>query len=111
MSILLIDMVWKKRQSLRLTPTEASILVKIAAHVPNRKIEVSIWIAEISVATGYCERTVYRTIQSLINKQLIFKIVNKFVIKAERFKESSQPNTYKINVPYMSKKEEELYYA
>ena len=111
MSMRLIDMVWKKRHSLKLTPPESAVLVKIAAHVPKKKMEVNISISELSISTGYCERTIYRTIESLIKKRLIFKIVNKFAIKSELLKENARSNTYKINVPYISKKEEDLCYA
>ena len=104
MSLNLINLVWNDRQKLKLSPVETATLVKLAALTETIKNPVFVSIKTISQSIGYCDRTVRRSLQSLITKQLIIKVDDKLPRSAFQWPNSIKHNAYKINVQAFSSK-------
>ncbi len=100
MSLKHIDWVWNNRENLQLSGPDTSTLVKLAALSDDEANPVHESIATLARNLGYCERTVRRSIHSLVHKKLILKIYDPefqyFLPKPYR------SNAYQINVAVFS---------
>ena len=107
MSLKYIDWVWRHRESFKLSGPDTSTLLKLAGLTENMKTPVVVSIQTLSKNTGYCERTVYRSLQSLLAKNLIVKMNRDPYHPLFTWDWPVRLNAYKINVTKSSQVEVE----
>lgn len=110
MSVKYMDWVWSHRESFKLSGPDTSTLLKLAGLTENMKTPVVVSIQTLSKNTGYCERTVYRSLQSLLAKNLIVKINRDPYHPHFRWDWPVRLNAYKINVKAFCHAEKERNY-
>ena len=97
MTIKLIQMIWSNSQRLDLKPVDTAVLVQIASCSDHRITPVAKRVSELSQSIGYSPRTVGRSLNTLVSKNLITRVdplpsKNPYLITDKRIR------SYKINI-------------
>ena len=102
MTIKLIQMIWNNSQRLKLKPVERAVLVQIASCADSLVNPVTKRVSELSQSIGYSKRTVGRSLNALVSKNLLSR-VESLPSQSPHRGTDKRIRSYKINVNSLKK--------